>query len=102
MNNPQQYQRLTARWQAAPPWPATVLNWILLLVVSIAPITLPAQTYTDLYDVTCDNGCLSYPPGILAQGRDGNLYGTMFEGGNGNQGTGLLLFEERSQRFEKE
>jgi uncharacterized repeat protein (TIGR03803 family) len=64
---------------------ATVLGCMLLLAV--ASIALHAQTYTDLYDVTCDNGCLSYPPGILAQGTDGNLYGTMFAGGTGNGGT---------------
>ena len=63
----------------------TMLTCMFLLAV--APITLHAQTYTDLYDVTCTNGCLSYPPGILAQGRDGNLYGTMFTGGTGGGGT---------------
>jgi uncharacterized repeat protein (TIGR03803 family) len=63
----------------------TVLGCVFLFAV--APIALHAQTYTDLYDVTCTNGCLSYPPGILAQGRDGNLYGTMFAGGTGDGGT---------------
>jgi uncharacterized repeat protein (TIGR03803 family) len=47
-----------------------------------------AQTYTDLHDL---NGTIdgSYPqnPGIVAQGRDGNYYGTTVWGGTDNRGT---------------
>jgi uncharacterized repeat protein (TIGR03803 family) len=62
-----------------------------LLLLAMAPVALRAQTYTDLLDLNCADGCLSYPPGMLAQGRDGNLYGTMFAGGNGNQGTVFMI-----------
>src|ERR1035437_3452226 len=64
---------------------------LLALVLTLALATLGisgahAQTYTDLHDF--DTPTLASPqyPGILAQGRDGNLYGTAPVGGNSGRG----------------
>ena len=57
---------------------------ILLLATSSL---LQAQTYTDLFDFDGTNhGCCSIYPGMLAQGRDGNLYGTTTQGGANSRG----------------
>jgi uncharacterized repeat protein (TIGR03803 family) len=42
---------------------------------------LPAQTYTVLHNFNETDGCCTLYPGILAQGRDGNIYGTTLNGG---------------------
>jgi uncharacterized repeat protein (TIGR03803 family) len=58
------------------------------LVLSFAFDNLSAQTYTDLHDFNrSTEGCCPQYPAILAQGRDGNLYGTMSLGGTYNYGT---------------
>lgn len=50
--------------------------------------TVSAQTYTDLHDFDCSvEGCQPTYPEILAQGRDGNLYGTTDGGGTSLMGT---------------
>ena len=47
-----------------------------------------AQTYADLHDFKCSlDGCQPYVPALLAQGQDGNLYGTASTGGTHNLGT---------------
>lgn len=47
-----------------------------------------AQVYTDLHDFDCNaEGCSPQYPAVLAQGRDGNLYGTAESGGTSNLGT---------------
>lgn len=57
-------------------------------ILIVASVSLSAQTYTDLHEFNClTDGCFSYAPGILAQGTDGNFYGTMFGGGLNNDGT---------------
>jgi uncharacterized repeat protein (TIGR03803 family) len=62
--------------------------FLFLLVVGFAATPLHSQTYTDLHDFDCTtDGCLSAASGILAQGRDGNLYGTLISGGTFNDGT---------------
>ena len=44
----------------------------------LASVKTTAQTYTDLHDFDCaTDGCSWEFPGLLAQGRDGNLYGTL-------------------------
>ena len=49
---------------------------------------LHAQMYTDLHDFDCPvEGCSPTYPEILAQGRDGNLYGTADSGGTSGMGT---------------
>src|SRR5712692_1701094 len=48
------------------------------IVAALAPSFLFGQTYTDLHDFDCQvDGCAPEFAGILAQGRDGNLYGTL-------------------------
>jgi uncharacterized repeat protein (TIGR03803 family) len=50
-------------------------------------VFIQAQTYTDLFDFDGTNhGCCSIYPGMLAQGRDGNLYGTTTQGGANSRG----------------
>ncbi len=63
-----------------------------ILAVSVGfaglPQLLVAQTYTDLHDFDCTiEGCQPTYPEILAQGRDGNLYGTTDGGGTSSMGT---------------
>ncbi|MGA8153033.1 MAG: choice-of-anchor tandem repeat GloVer-containing protein [Terriglobales bacterium] len=58
---------------------AAFIPTTLMLVVAVATTVASAQTYTDLYNFDLTHG--SNPWGILAQGRDGNLYGTTFTGG---------------------
>jgi len=54
---------------------AVALFAIGFLLVSVKAT---AQTYTDLHDFDCStDGCSPEFSGILAQGRDGNLYGTL-------------------------
>ena len=61
---------------------------MLVLVLGIAPALLHSQAYTDLHDFDCPTeGCRPSFPAILAQGRDGNLYGTTSSGGRFNFGT---------------
>ena len=69
-------------------------DWKLCRLVSVlgcfalaAASMLHAQTYTDLFDFDGTNhGCCSIYPGILAQGRDGSLYGTTTQGGANSRG----------------
>ncbi len=56
---------------------AALILATLMLLVAAAPVAASAQTYTDLYNFDTS----SNPIGTLAQGRDGNLYGTTENGG---------------------
>ena len=56
-----------------------------LLVIALATPVLTGQTYTDLLDFAGTSCCPQYPF-VMAQGRDGNLYGTISAGGTNNQG----------------
>ena len=61
-------------------------------VLSLACSSATAQTYTDLHNFQCADGCRPKLPTSsdspsLAQGRDGNLFGTMSLGGANNFGT---------------
>src|SRR5213082_1927623 len=59
-------------------------------LLTLASANLSAQTYTykDLHDFSCSTeGCSPQFAAILAQGRDGNLYGTMMNGGKYSFGT---------------
>lgn len=50
-----------------------------------------AQTYSDLFDFVGASGCCPSYPGLLAQGRDGNLYGTTQSGGTHTYGTVFVM-----------
>ena len=53
-----------------------------LLTVAACSARIEAQTYTDLFDFSgAADGCCQIHPGNLAQGRDGNIYGTTNSGG---------------------
>ena len=57
-------------------------------LLCLVSATVSAQTYTDLHDFDCSvEGCQPTYPEILAQGRDGNLYGTTDAGGTSRMGT---------------
>jgi uncharacterized repeat protein (TIGR03803 family) len=63
-----------------------------LLVLAIVVVTVPAQaqTFSVLHDFLGNNsgdGCNPSYSGIVAQGRDGNMYGTTYVGGTSNLGT---------------
>jgi uncharacterized repeat protein (TIGR03803 family) len=61
---------------------------LLFLAICVTPISLHAQTFTDLHDFNCTtDGCPSSFPLTVAQGQDGNLYGTLPAGGSSNNGT---------------
>src|SRR5882672_360343 len=63
------------------------LYGLLACLLSLAPTTVQAQTYTDIHDFSCAvDGCQPINPGLLAQGRDGNLYGTTDHGGAADMG----------------
>ena len=50
---------------------------IALTLIAMASLA-HAQTYTELYNFDCVNdGCSPYQPGLLAQGQDGSLSGTL-------------------------
>jgi uncharacterized repeat protein (TIGR03803 family) len=60
----------------------------LLLVAAASTIAARAQTYKDAYEFGSHSGDpLSPAYGLVAQGRDGNLYSTSPSGGTGNSGT---------------
>jgi len=60
-----------------------------MLLIAAATTAATAQTYTDLHNFHEHDG--AYPQGILAQGRDGNLYGTAVEGGAYKGGTAFRI-----------
>jgi uncharacterized repeat protein (TIGR03803 family) len=61
-------------------------------VLSLASSKMSGQSYTDLYDFNCTNeGCNPTYPALLAQGRDGNIYGTTDSGGIYEDGTVFKL-----------
>ncbi|MGH9432741.1 MAG: choice-of-anchor tandem repeat GloVer-containing protein [Terriglobia bacterium] len=64
------------------PW---VLTIVLLIVATGVPVAR-AQTYTDLYNFDGVHGDRPNYPQVLAQGRDGNLYGTTLYGGTQDAG----------------
>jgi uncharacterized repeat protein (TIGR03803 family) len=58
----------------------------LMLAISSGNALANAQVYTDLYNFDGTHGADPLSPDLLAQGRDGNLYGTTFRGGLSNLG----------------
>src|SRR5258706_1251959 len=66
---------------------AKLFACLLLFVMSVVTTNLRAQVYTDMHDFNCQvDGCGVAYAGIVAQGRDGNLYSTK-ETGSGGGGT---------------
>jgi len=60
----------------------------IVLVIGLLCWPAAAQTYTDLHDFNCAvEGCSPQYPDVLAQGRDGNLYGVADSGGTSGMGT---------------
>jgi uncharacterized repeat protein (TIGR03803 family) len=59
----------------------TLLSIAALTLAAAATPVAHAQTYTDLYNLDGTHGATPAFPQILAQGRDGNLYGTTLDGG---------------------
>ncbi|HKV76695.1 MAG TPA: choice-of-anchor tandem repeat GloVer-containing protein [Candidatus Sulfotelmatobacter sp.] len=55
-----------------------------LLILLFTP-ALSAQTYADLFDFA-GSSCCPQDPFLMAQGRDGNLYGNVASGGTNGQG----------------
>jgi uncharacterized repeat protein (TIGR03803 family) len=53
-----------------------------LIFFVISPM-LYAQTYTDIHDFNNSDGCCANYPSMLAQGEDGDIYGTTTSGGSG-------------------
>jgi uncharacterized repeat protein (TIGR03803 family) len=69
---------------------APALRFVLSLctVLCLGLAAAAAQTYTDLHDFDCTaEGCQPSMPAVLAQGRNGNLYGTALAGGTSSMGT---------------
>jgi len=63
---------------------------VVVLTITLAAIPAQAQTYKDLHDFNPNNGndpngLIS--PGLIPQGRDGNMYGTSTYGGTSGSGT---------------
>ena len=72
------------RWVTA----VRVSTAIVAVSLLIGAMTAAAQTYSDLHDLDgSTDGSYPQQPGILAQGRDGNLYGTNPWGGTNGHGT---------------
>lgn len=58
------------------------LHCLILMVTLVASAALlQAQTYTDLHDFSGSDGCCALYPSMLAQGKDGNIYGATTSGG---------------------
>ena len=62
--------------------------WFLLIALSaFCPQPVQAQTYQDLYNFGgAASGCCPPYPSLMAQGRDGYVYGTDSTGGTANKG----------------
>jgi uncharacterized repeat protein (TIGR03803 family) len=68
---------------------AVLILAILMLAVATATTAATAQVYTDLYNFDGVQGW--QPMGTLAQGRDGNMYGTTLGGGDNGFGVGVVF-----------
>ncbi|MGA8503015.1 MAG: choice-of-anchor tandem repeat GloVer-containing protein [Candidatus Sulfotelmatobacter sp.] len=68
--------------------PKSKMTSLLFVFCVSAAIAAPAQTYTDLYDMGASSADPNDPQwsGIIAQGRDGNMYSTTNQNWTGGQG----------------
>jgi len=64
-------------------------GWLPTLVLVVVAMAAHAQTYSVLYNFGDNSGDPAHPEfsGLIAQGRDGNLYSTTPVGGTNNLGT---------------
>jgi uncharacterized repeat protein (TIGR03803 family) len=69
------------------------LTFISAFFVLLATVPVHGQTYSDLYNLGSNSGdpTVPQPPGLFAQGRDGNLYSTSQRGGANDEGTVFQL-----------
>jgi len=78
------HSRFTQRFASQCSTFANPFVCLLLIVMNAVTNNLHAQTYTDMHDFNCQtDGCGASYAGIVAQGRDGNLYGTLYNGPSG-------------------
>jgi uncharacterized repeat protein (TIGR03803 family) len=65
---------------------------VILIFLVLCATVLSAQTYKDIYDLDgTTHGCCPQYPATLAQGQDGNLYGTTPTGGASNVGVAFKI-----------
>jgi uncharacterized repeat protein (TIGR03803 family) len=64
---------------------------MLALALTFVTTVVNAQTYTVLHNFDSARGIGPEFPALLAQGRDGNLYGTTTEGGTNNVGVAFKI-----------
>src|ERR1051326_6566645 len=62
-----------------------VLTLAIIVIVALSEVA-NTQTYTDLYDFDGVHGASPIWPQVIAQGEDGKLYSTTYEGGLSNSG----------------
>jgi uncharacterized repeat protein (TIGR03803 family) len=68
--------------------PSVIGVMVIVFLLALGSSKVASQTYTDLHDFNCTvEGCSPQFSSFLAQGRDGNLYGTTFDGGTYKYGT---------------
>ena len=70
---------------------------LLIGLFVVCVVTANAQTYQELVDFVGANGCCPQYPTMMAQGRDGNLYGTTPTGGVNNVGIVFKITPAGSQ-----
>jgi uncharacterized repeat protein (TIGR03803 family) len=63
------------------------LGSALVLALTALSISVQAQTFTDLHNFNCNTDGCNPQYGIVAQGRDGNLYSSLPAGGANSLGT---------------
>jgi uncharacterized repeat protein (TIGR03803 family) len=86
-------------YEATPiiPFPSRLAALLLLFLAFTASLA-SAQAYSDLFEFNAtQNGCCPQFPDILAQGRDGKLYGITPTGGKNN--LGVIFQMSRSGAF---
>lgn len=65
---------------------------ILIIFLVLCTANLSAQAYVDLFNFAgTPGGCCPQYPSVMAQGRDGNLYGITTTGGTGNVGSAFKI-----------
>ena len=63
------------------PSKSRLLLLLFAVLAGLSSVVVEAQTFTTLHNFNETDGCCSTYPGMMAQGRDGNIYGTTLQGG---------------------